>query len=1052
MIVDDLTMVKYLGKGIFGEVYLTKKKGTNAYYATKRIDKKMTNSEKIMKYFLNGIEILKELNHNNIIKFIEIKEDKGYYYLVEEYCNGQSLKICLDKFMEENEKPFPQEIIQYLMRQIVEAIKYLNNNNIIHRNLKLENILIKFDTEEDKSNLNLLKSNIKINDFLFSTKVNNNQTDASSPLNIDETILKIFKSKGIPFPDLSYDEKSDIWSLGSICYEMFTGKSMINCGHLEELFSKEEKGKYILPFSASKEIYEFMERMLKYNKKQRYKAEDLLKLPFFVKNVNNFERINIKDIKGKFDGKGINIDFMNNNYILYPNNVPDNNNFNIKDNFNNNNNNYNNNGNYINNNVNKKKMENEELINDLKSKQILNYIFDYIKDNTFKDKLFLHSKKLQKKFDIKLFRLKENYLKKINFDLDKYLYIESNLSEKDILTKKYHKFLEQNKIKKESLEKIIFEIFEEKDIKDIEEEEADKIRDNEKLINIESPLFELLSKTKNFGKIFTIYISQKMVDEYKDKYIQTFDRLNNINYTSIFYNLKDITKIDYLKEININFNKIKKLTIESDYKFNIEDEDKNKDIKKQIKHFLEILFSINNIENKLIYLNIKFKSYKINPELFENINNFKLLRYLYLENIEFENDFIIKLNLLKLLSIKLCENIKLSEISNEELKILKLTENRISDINILEKVNFKQLKELNLSHNYISDINILEKVNFKELKELYLSHNYISDINILEKVNFKELKVLNLSSNYISNINILEKVNFKKLNKLDLCGNKISDINILGKVNFKDLKELDLCVNKISDINILGKVNFKDLKELYLSFNKISDINILEKANLKKLKELYLSSNKISYIKILKKVNFKELNKLYLCRNKISDINILGKVNFKELKELDLSHNSISDINVLEKVNFKELKLLNLSRNYIPDINIIEKVNFQKLKVLNLSSNYISNINILEKVNFKELKVLNLSYNKISDINILEKVNFKELKELYLGSNNISDINILGKVNFIKLKELDLSHNQISDIKILEKVNFEELNELVLFNNYTSKINKLVKVNFYIKY
>ena len=122
-----------------------------------------------------------------------------------------------------------------------------------------------------------------------------------------------------------------------------------------------------------------------------------------------------------------------------------------------------------------------------------------------------------------------------------------------------------------------------------------------------------------------------------------FDKLNNlnINYSSIFYNLTDINKINYLKEININFNKIKKLIIESDYdEYEDEDEDEDEDevkekekekdnIKKnQIKNFFEILFSINNIENNLIYLKIKFKHCQINPEILEKINNFKLLRQL----------------------------------------------------------------------------------------------------------------------------------------------------------------------------------------------------------------------------------------------------------------------------------------------------------------------------------------------------------------------------------------------------------------------------------------
>jgi len=252
-------------------------------------------------------------------------------------------------------------------------------------------------------------------------------------------------------------------------------------------------------------------------------------------------------------------------------------------------------------------MENEEIINNVVSKYILNIIFNYIKDENFKDKLFLFSKKLQKKYDIKLIGLKENYLKNIKFNLDKYLYIEPNSFEKDFLTKQYNKFLIEKKINKEKFENIIYDIFENKEVKDIDEEDVDKIREKEKFINIESPLFKILSKTKNFGKIFSIRFSQDIIDEYKlkDEYIKLFDKLNNLNvkYSSIFYDLKDINKIYYLKEINISFNKIKKLTIENDYEdenedevedeYEVEDEDKEVDdnsSKSKFNNFFKIYF------------------------------------------------------------------------------------------------------------------------------------------------------------------------------------------------------------------------------------------------------------------------------------------------------------------------------------------------------------------------------------------------------------------------------------------------------------------------------
>ena len=200
----------------------------------------------------------------------------------------------------------------------------------------------------------------------------------------------------------------------------------------------------------------------------------------------------------------------------------------------------------------------KNIINNIKSKHILNYIFKYIEDKNFQDKLFLYSKKLQKKFDIKLIGLKENYLKKLEFD--KYLYIDSTLFEKDFLKTEYNRFLKEKKVK-----------------------------DNEKLINIESPLFEVLSKTRNFGKIFTIYISQKIIDKHKLKheYKKFFDKLNklNIEYESIFYDYKDNNN-NYLKDIKINFNRIKRLTIEIDYT------DKSKTIKKKLRIFLKFYFQL----------------------------------------------------------------------------------------------------------------------------------------------------------------------------------------------------------------------------------------------------------------------------------------------------------------------------------------------------------------------------------------------------------------------------------------------------------------------------
>ena len=270
-----------------------------------------------------------------------------------------------------------------------------------------------------------------------------------------------------------------------------------------------------------------------------------------------------------------------------------------------------------------------------------------------------------------------------------------------------------------------------------------------------------------------------------------FDELNksNIKYSSIFYSFYDKRKIDYLKELNIDFNKIKRMTL-------IEEENINKYSNDII---FQTLFSINYIENNLLFLKIKFNN-KINYDFigennlnlyfFDNIIKFKALRYLYIDSFQFGISPMIKLSNLKILSFNNCKSINMQTMFSEKLEILHLKGNKISNLDILVNVNFKGLKELDLSYNNISDIGLLENLKLEKLEKLNLGRNNISNIYILESVNFKELKELNLSANNISYICILK---FEKLEILNLERNIILNIGSLENVNFKklNLKELN---------------------------------------------------------------------------------------------------------------------------------------------------------------------------------------------------------------------------------------------------------------------
>ena len=241
MMLDDLTFIKQLGKGSFGEVYLTSKKGHNQLYATKKIPKSMADAPKTRKYFHNEIKLLTTIKHKNIMKLIEVKQSQDNYYLVCELCNGGSLNELLDKYRKIHRRPFTEEIVQYLMRQIVDAIKYLHGEHIIHRDLKLDNILMNFDNEKDKEDMNIMGAQVKIIDFGFATVLDPKQNLAfstlGSPINMDPGILKKFTGND----GKGYDESVDIWSLGTLCYEMLIGKATFEANTMKELQYKIEK-------------------------------------------------------------------------------------------------------------------------------------------------------------------------------------------------------------------------------------------------------------------------------------------------------------------------------------------------------------------------------------------------------------------------------------------------------------------------------------------------------------------------------------------------------------------------------------------------------------------------------------------------------------------------------------------------------------------------------------------------------------------------------------------------------------------------------------------
>ena len=319
MILDnEFIITKSLGKGSYAEVFLATKIGSSEVYAAKRIDRNFAEKLHNLKRLLNEVSILQDINHPYIIKLIATKKSQSNCYIITEYVNGGDIYENLKKYLLMYRTPFTEEIVQYLMKQIITAVHYLHSNKIIHRDLKLENILVNFPTKQDKDSINMLSTTTKIIDFGFATRLRNSKANITfsvlgSPSNMDPKLLRYFETN--EYNQYGYDEKVDIWSLGALCYEMLTGHMTFNGQNVKEFKQNVNKGIYYLPLHLSKECISFVNSMLQYEPNKRLSTKELLNHDFLVKDLKYFNPIDINKIKKYIKGKYLYIDINNNEDI-----------------------------------------------------------------------------------------------------------------------------------------------------------------------------------------------------------------------------------------------------------------------------------------------------------------------------------------------------------------------------------------------------------------------------------------------------------------------------------------------------------------------------------------------------------------------------------------------------------------------------------------------------------------------------------------------------------------------------------------------------------------
>ena len=199
---NNYEVIKTLGKGGFGEVFLVRKE--NNIYALKKllIHSSGLTKEKISEY-KNMINILSRINNEYVIKYYDTFIEDNYFCILMEYGGDSNLKQFIKKY-KDKEQLIEENIIENIIKQIILGLKAIHNEKLIHRDLTPENIFI------NENNI------IKIGDFGVSTQLSTNQNYAkTSTGKLHYNAPEIEKNE-------KYNNKVDIYALGCIIYELFT--------------------------------------------------------------------------------------------------------------------------------------------------------------------------------------------------------------------------------------------------------------------------------------------------------------------------------------------------------------------------------------------------------------------------------------------------------------------------------------------------------------------------------------------------------------------------------------------------------------------------------------------------------------------------------------------------------------------------------------------------------------------------------------------------------------------------------------------------------------
>uniref|UniRef100_A0A8C1NWW7 non-specific serine/threonine protein kinase n=1 Tax=Cyprinus carpio TaxID=7962 RepID=A0A8C1NWW7_CYPCA len=263
-------IVGELGDGAFGKVFKAQNKQTGIFAAAKVID---TKTEDELEDYMVEIDILASCDHPNIVKLLDAFYYESKLWILIEFCGGGAV----DAVMLELERPLTEQQIKVVCKQTLDALQYLHDSKVIHRDLKAGNILLTLDGD------------VKLADFGVSAKntktIQRRDSFIGTPYWMAPEVVMCETSKDRP-----YDYKADIWSLGVTLIELAQiepPNHEMNPMRVLLKIAKSDPPTLQQPSKWSPEFNDFLKHALDKNVDNRWSTAQLLQHPFVSSVTDN---------------------------------------------------------------------------------------------------------------------------------------------------------------------------------------------------------------------------------------------------------------------------------------------------------------------------------------------------------------------------------------------------------------------------------------------------------------------------------------------------------------------------------------------------------------------------------------------------------------------------------------------------------------------------------------------------------------------------------------------------------------------------------------------